>query len=191
MKSYTQQELEEKYKQLPATIEEAIFSASAEKTLEEIREKHKLQIDQLGILADETRLVMLGLTHPKNFINNLAERLNLDGETAKNIAQEINQRIFYKIREELKKMHGISEPIDSSPKANPPLAEKFKFKIQDLKEKKLPEPPPPIAEKPKIPATPFEHKLKSEEIIRQPLEEIKDQPDKKYPEGDPYREPID
>src|SRR3989344_2529500 len=165
MKSYTQQELEEKYKQLPATIEEAIFSASAEKALEEIREKHNLQIDQLGILADETRLVMLGLTHPKNFINNLAERLNLDGETAKNIAQEINQRIFYKIREELKKIKWQDPP---------PI-----------------EPPPLIAEKPKIPTTPFEHKLKSEEIIRQPLEEIKDQPDKKYPEGDPYREPID
>ncbi|MBI2628290.1 MAG: hypothetical protein HYW71_02575 [Candidatus Niyogibacteria bacterium] len=212
MKSYTEQELEKKYKQLPATVEEVIFSANAAKTLEEIRKKYKLQIDQLGILANETRLVMLGLTHPKDFINNLAEGLELNKEIAKNIAQEINQRIFYKIREELKKMHSIGEPADFSPKAGSPLPPKAgqpsagakKFRIQDLKKTaELPpiieptpleppptEPPPLIAEKPKIPAVPFEHKLKSEETIRQPLEKIKTSPDKKYPGEDPYREPI-
>ena len=201
IKSYTEQELEEKYKQLPTGIEEAIFSVGMEKTLEEIGKKYKLQIDQLGILANETRLVMLGLTHPKDFINNLAERLELEKEPAKNIAQEINQRIFYAIREELKKMHNIDarladgqESIDSELKTEPP------------------------AEKQKILATPFEYKLKSEEAVRAPLnpariqkspvaespitaeppaiqtsgnaEEIKRPPDQKYPTGDPYREPI-
>ena len=204
MKSYTEQELEEKYKQLPEGIEEAIFSVGMEKTLEEIGKKYKLQIDQLGILANETRLVMLGLTHPKDFINNLAERLELEKEPAKNIAQEINQRIFYAIREELKKMHNIDarladgqESIDSELKTEPP------------------------AEKQKILATPFEYKLKSEEAVRAPLnpariqkspvaespitaepqtvqisdksdkkEEVKNPPDQKYPAGDPYREPI-
>lgn len=187
MKSYTEQELEEKYKQLPATIEEAIFGVNAEKTLEEIGKKHKLQIDRLGILANETRLVMLGLTHPKDFINNLAERLELNEETAKNIAQEINQRIFHEIREELKKMHYISETVNSGFSAKSKLTPGWK--IQDLRKEKL-------TEKLKIPATPFEYKLKSEEAVRAPLEEIKIQteqksPDKKYPAIDPYREPIE
>lgn len=187
MKSYTQQELEEKYKQLPPAVEEAIFSVNAEKTLEEIGKKHKLQIDRLGILANETRLVMLGLTHPKDFIDNLAKRLELDIETAKNIAQEINRRIFHEIREELKKMHNIN-PLKAlqSTDENPPQAKKFR--IQDLKKEKP-------AEKPKIQATPFEYKLKSEEAVRAPLEEIKisteqKSPDKNYPTGDPYREPL-
>ncbi|MEK7596369.1 MAG: hypothetical protein AAB564_02385 [Patescibacteria group bacterium] len=197
MKSYTREELEEKYKHLPPEIEEAIFNVGLDKTLEEIGKKYKLRIDQLGILANETRLVMLGLTHPKDFINNLAERLELNEETAKNIAQEINQRIFHEIREELKKMHSINEAADSKLKTL-----NQKFKIQDLK-KKLIEPtrviePPPTepAEKPKIPATPFEYKLKNEEAVRAPLEEIKipaeqKPPDKKYSAGDPYREPLE
>lgn len=226
MKSYTQEELEEKYKQLPATMEEVIFGVNAEKTLEEIGKKYKLHIDRLGILANETRLVMLGLTHPKDFINNLAERLELDKEAAKNIAQEINQRIFHEIREELKKIHNIGETDDSGLKIKkfPPAGRQAKFRIQDLRKEKLPEPPaiksPPIiespatelpptaepptesssrikpAEKPKIPTTPFEHKLKSEETVRAPLEEIKiptEQKllDKKYAAEDPYREPLE
>lgn len=215
MKSYTQEELEEKFKQLSPAIEEVIYGVSAEKTLEEIGKKHKLPIDRLGILANETHLVMLGLTHPKDFINNLAERLELDKEIVKSMAQEINQRIFHKIREELKKMHGL-EPMNSKPPAK--RESTVNWKIRDLRKEKLAakaaiiepsvkiepptavsattEPAPVEPEKPKISTTPFEYKLKTEETIRAPLEEIKipteqKPPDKKYPTGDPYREPIE
>src|SRR3989338_2897850 len=91
------QELESK---LPSDLKTAIYSADSSTAIENISKKYGLNIDQMGKLAEETGLVMLGVTHPKDFISNLAGRLGVDQLTAKSIARDVNEQIFKKVRSE-------------------------------------------------------------------------------------------
>jgi hypothetical protein len=117
MTKYTPEQLREIYLKLPEDLKDAIFSVDSAEIIQAISKKYNLAIDKTGELADETGLVMLGLSHPKDFISNLSRRLQADKETAEKIAGEINSQIFVKVRESLKKIHETKtiEEIRRSP----------------------------------------------------------------------------
>ena len=178
MPKLTPQQLREIYLKLPKDLQDAIFSVDSAERIQSIGKKYNLAIDKTGELADETGLVMLGLTHPNNFISNLAQRLKVDKESAKKIAEEINNQIFAEIRESLKKVHGV-EPSPSTPLPEGEGPGVRKEEILKEIEKDETEVPEII----KGATNPFEAKTK--EIVRMPPVE------KRYPDGDPYREPIE
>ena len=109
MPTHTNEEIMESYQNLPKDIQDAILSVDTADIIREIGENHKLMIDKIGELADETGLVMLGFTHPSEFIPHLSERLDVDRMLAREIAEEINTKIFFPIRENLKKIHAMEE----------------------------------------------------------------------------------
>lgn len=164
---------------------------SAEK-IRAIGEKYHLAIDKMGEMADETGLVMLGLTSPREFIPNLAARLNVDKEMARKIAEEINGQVFVRVRESLKKVHAIKEE-GGGKEEHPQKAEILnEIEKEDGKEETpsiLKGIAVPLA--PSLPAQagevevphPFEAKIKNE-VFRIPPEE------RKYKGSDPYKEPI-
>lgn len=181
MSKYTNEELFERYRGLPKDVQDAILSVDTAEIIREIGEKYKLMIDKIGELADETGLVMLGFTHPSQYVSHLAERLEMDKAIAKEIAEEINSKVFFPIRENLKKIHGVEpeEPAPTpgfGPQARPftpetvvlestiPKPETAPIEIQPWPAPAVtPEPGPPIAqpaaavetvEKPEVPATP-------------------------------------
>ncbi len=121
MPTYTKEQIMTAYRNLPEDIKEAMFSVETVEILREIGEKHKLMIDKIGELANETGLVMLGLTHPSQYISHLAERLQIDHNQAKEIAEEINTLVFFPIKENLKKIHGIKTPTPEE--VGPPAGE--------------------------------------------------------------------
>ncbi len=169
----TPQKLKEIYKKLPEDLKEAMSSVDSSEIIQNIGRKHQLTVDKMGELAGEIGLVMLGLTHPRDFISNLSQRLGVDKEKAGKIAEDANGQIFAKVRESLKKIHGI-EPLPPRKEPVPPVP------VPVLKpETELAAPKPEIQPAPH----PFEAKTK-EEIFRAPAEE------KKYSNNDPYREPI-
>ena len=94
---------------MPPEIKEAITSVDTTRILHGIGEKYKLHIDKIGMLADETGAVMLGITHPTKFTSDLKSKLGLNEEIVKAIAEDVNVQIFRPIRESLKKIHGIGE----------------------------------------------------------------------------------
>ena len=109
--------LQEQYLNLPEDIQKALFSSATSDAIFEVGKEHGLQIDKMGELADETGLVMLGMTKPNEYIRNLEKRLGVEVLKAKEIAEDINQKVFSPIRESLKKIHGISatrEPVQPS-----------------------------------------------------------------------------
>ncbi len=106
---YPKEKILETFEKLPEDVREAMFSVDTAMVIQEIRQKHKLMIDKMGELADETGLVMLGFTHPKDYIPHLTERLAVSREVAKEIAEEVNSRVFFSVRERLKKIHGLEE----------------------------------------------------------------------------------
>jgi hypothetical protein len=181
MPKLTPQQLREIYLKLPKDLQDAIFSVDSAERIQSIGKKYNLAIDKTGELADETGLVMLGLTHPNNFISNLAQRLKIDKESARKIGEEINNQIFAEIRESLKKVHGMSEVSKAAEGETRPEEREEILKEIEKEE--------PISSAGKVPeiikgtTSPFEAKTK--EIVRMPPVE------KRYPDGDPYREPIE
>lgn len=178
MANQNQKTILQKYQDLPEDLREAIFSVESAEIIQQIAKKHNLFIDKMGILAEETGNVMLGLLSPNDFISALREKLEIAPETAREIGQEINQQIFAKVRESLKKIHNIQE--EKSGAETPPI-----------KESPLPSPPPPLS--PSAPETIFEKKLEAE-IHKTPKEtkEIsQEQLAQKYEGKDPYREPLE
>ena len=109
MKNFTEQEIAQIYDNLPEDLKDAIFGLEMNEIVERIGGETKLNIEQIGDLANETGMVMLGVTHPNEFVANLAERLEADKEKARAIAQEINEQIFKKVRESLRKIHNMRE----------------------------------------------------------------------------------
>ncbi len=105
MPNLTPEQLRERYQKLPPDVQEAYFGVETGEILQKIGKENRLTTEKIGIMADETGLLMLGLTHPNKFISNLAERMDIDKELAKKIAYKINEEIFKKIRESLRKIH--------------------------------------------------------------------------------------
>ena len=160
--AYTPQQLREIYLKLPQDLRDALFDVNSSELVRTIGEKHKLTIDKIGELASETGYVMLGMTHPNQFISNLAERLEVDKAKAKEIAEDVNVQIFKKVRESLKKIHGIKD--EETPKDSPlrdsqgeSLGEKIESREEILKE----------IEKEEAPSAP---KNKSEKISEKTVE---------------------
>lgn len=180
-----------------------MFDVDSSEVITSIGKKHKLAIDEMGELASETGRVMLGLTHPNNFISNLAQRLGVDKQKAKEIAEDININIFKKVRESLKKIHGIEDgetPKDSPlefPKGGS-LGRKIESREEILREIERAEVPPAPKTEPLVPdilkgsTTPAEEKKEEEKIEKEkpPAPSVK--AEQKYQSGmDPYRESVE
>src|SRR3989344_1341243 len=105
-----QQEIMKRYLDLPEDVQKALFSTKTSDAIFEVGKKHWLAIDKMGELSDETGLVMLGMTRPSEYIRNLEKRLGGEAIKAKEIAEDINQKVFSPIRESLKRIHGITAP---------------------------------------------------------------------------------
>lgn len=112
MSEEPQKTLIDHYSELPEDVQKAIFSAESAEIIQKVGQDHKLNVRQIGILADETGLLMLGINPPSDFVKNLNKRLETDKEATQKIAQEINTRIFAKIRESLRKLHDVSSSED-------------------------------------------------------------------------------
>lgn len=139
MPDITQEEIFKRYEELPEDLKTAMYSASTAEIIYQIGKKHGLNIEETGDLTTEVAKILLGLNHPKNFISTLADVFDLSKEKATEIAQDVNHEIFFPIREELKKLHGIG----ASSELTPPTA-------TNLPQQKLvsPEPQETITPKP-------------------------------------------
>ena len=156
----------QKFKNLPQDLKDVIFDVDSPNIIRAIAKKYGLQIDQAGELADEIGLLMLGITHPRDFVASLAKRLGTDSETTKKIAEEINAQIFSKVKESLKKIHSVEDKTEIIPSAAAVPTPKTPFE-QKLEEKIF---------KPGLPA-----------IVKE-VEQAKKE--NRYPDkADPYKEP--
>jgi len=118
MSQLTQEELNKKIMGLPQDLRDTFYSAEITEAMQGLAKKHGLTLDKMGLMYEKVNDVILGLAHPKDFIKNLSDSLEIDPQKAKDIAQDINVAIFKPIRESLKKVHNITDA--EMPKAEPP-----------------------------------------------------------------------
>ncbi len=197
MSKYTNEELFERYQSLPKDVQDAILSIDTSEIIREIGENHKLMIDKIGELADETGLVMLGLTHPNQFIIHLTERLEVEHDIAKEIAEDINSRVFFPIRENLKKIHGVEKEIPKESLLGPlPSAQQEQTlgvkEFQTPSVETSPPLPPPLQPTPDVGSveTPEEPKPEPEITTPPAIMSIPTDLTKAEKKVDPYREPT-
>jgi len=97
--------IKERFDSLPEMVQNVIVSSNYENSLIEIGKKYQLNVEQLGILEQETTFVMMGLSPIKDFENELTRELKIDQTKSNQIVTEINEKIFLNIRALLKLMY--------------------------------------------------------------------------------------
>ncbi len=170
---YTPEILEEKFDALPDDVKNVLSSEQTSKVLDDIGTQNGLLEDRIEILVNETGFVLLGLSHPSQFVSNLATNMGISRENAEHIAKAVNEAVFAPIRESLKKIHHIGTPNSMPQGADT--------------QKKIDITPDPAS----VP-----HADKLEKVTIRPPEEIHAVDQTKKNErpfslgGDPYREPV-
>lgn len=127
---YNSKQLGDKFEQLPEDIQMAIWDLDLDGVIGSIGWKHKLHVDQLGKLADETAMVLIGIKPLADFGKNLGAALNLPPEELATIIEDINEEIFLPIQDSLKKIHSAGD--GASPKPAPSSQGIFEEKMAKL-----------------------------------------------------------
>ncbi|MFA6432523.1 MAG: hypothetical protein WCV82_01765 [Candidatus Paceibacterota bacterium] len=102
--------LEEKFKQLPREIQNALTSTEIASKTKAISVKYALKLDQQSALFDLISYTMLGLASSKDFIKNLAKEAELTESVCVKIAEDVNSDIFSSIRSHMQEKD-VVEPI--------------------------------------------------------------------------------
>jgi hypothetical protein len=98
MNPETEKEIKDQIVSLPKKVRDIIASTDITGEIIKIKEKYHLMLDQISTLEVETMLVMIGLEPAEDFVDNLQKNLKIDEEKAINIANNINESVFKRIR---------------------------------------------------------------------------------------------
>jgi len=99
MNDNLKQQLSDRFQQLPPLLKEAIVSGDLPIKIKEIVTKNHLLLDQAAGLEAEIMVVLFGLASPQKLTQALTTELHLSPEQAQSVLADINQNIFYKVRE--------------------------------------------------------------------------------------------
>ncbi|AKM83934.1 TPA: hypothetical protein DCZ46_01210 [Candidatus Campbellbacteria bacterium] len=213
---YTPEQIENRLNSLPADIKQAMSEVDTTTAILNVGKKNGLHVDQMGELLYCVGLVMLGLEHSQRFADIIIEKVGVSPEQAEVITADINNEVFLKLRESIKKIHeqhsSQNTEIDNRPLAEKmnPFEQKHEGEVLDkdkilaeienpenIIENKVSTPSVninvqiPVIEPP-MPAEPFKMNIMESKlggVTKLPMQE------KKVEESgvkiDPYREPIE
>jgi hypothetical protein len=117
--------IRERFDSLPKMVQDVILSSDYENSLLEIGKQYQLNVEQLGMLEQETTLTMMGLTPLKDFETELIHQLNVDKEKGSQIVKDIDEKVFLRIRDLLKLMN--TGELDETP--NEEVTEETQMKV--------------------------------------------------------------
>src|SRR3989344_1876716 len=149
-KEQLQQEVVRRYENLSDELKRAMMSVSSAEIIYEVGRKHGLDVEKIGILAEEVGYIMLGMVPPSGFISDLKDLLEIEENKAKEIAQEINHKIFLPIREEMKRTYGTSFSEETGASGQQPTSN-FQPSFAKATEDRQPPIPPAIPSRPQPP----------------------------------------
>ena len=109
---FTSKEIRERFHSLPKDIQIIVSKPETTQRLEEIGRQRGLRIDEIGILIEYSGLIMLGFIKSKEFVNHLATQLKVSEEQAEAIAVDVDNQLFSRIRESLRKVQ-YQSTVDS------------------------------------------------------------------------------
>jgi len=121
MTDYPKKELKELYDNLPQKLKEALFSNEISDKIYKACKKNGIEDRKITReISKHIGYVMLGLIPPNEFQEILEKEIKLAETAAKTIAEEINNSVFFPIKESLEALYGIeiksSQPEEKTQK---------------------------------------------------------------------------
>src|SRR3984957_7396373 len=95
--------LQERFKQLPKVIQDAITSADVQQRMRSLADTQKLHLDQWESLENEVMLALLGFQPIEDLQKNIKSELGVPDEIARTLTEEISKIVFEPIRQELER----------------------------------------------------------------------------------------
>lgn len=129
----TKEQIIAQYKKLPLDVQKLVIGDGAGDEIQLIGRDTGITPEQALDVEDEVVAVLMGTSHPKDFIRNIQSKIGVDQEKARAIAEKVNEEVFQPVKESLKIVHNIK---DEGALATTPVT-----------------PMPPIAPKPPVPPT--------------------------------------
>ena len=112
-----QQKISESYSKLSPQAQKVFADMEWMNTINDLRIKHSLSEEQLGLLATETTLLLLGIIHIDEYESILNEKLGQTKEITDLIIKELREKIINSIQSDLNKTH--TENIELGKQSNP------------------------------------------------------------------------
>lgn len=103
------QQIEERFKKLPKDIQSLLASEDLGLITQVIGEDVGITPEQALDVEDGVVTVLMGFSHPKDFIRNIQTKIGVDQEKARAIAERVNEEIFQQVKDSLKIVHGIKD----------------------------------------------------------------------------------
>ena len=97
-----------KFEDLPEAIQNVYMSKDIEAVVMDIGQENGLHIDQIGMLMEEIKSVLIGLLDREKFISEIKHTLDIEQDVAEKVTIDINKYIFDPLREELM---GLTNPV--------------------------------------------------------------------------------
>lgn len=106
-------EIKNRYELLPEEIQKAVMDDGYQNRLFEIAKAQKMTYEELGTLETETTMVLLGMTRPENYRDELQIQLKKNDAEIDTIVKAINEQVFAPIRSSLERVYAAKkEPED-------------------------------------------------------------------------------
>lgn len=105
----TKEQITAQYKKLPADLQKLVVSENLGIEIQLIGRDAGITPEQALDVEDVVVSVLMGTSHPKDFIRNIQSKIGVDEERARAIAEKVNEEIFQPVRESLKIVHNITE----------------------------------------------------------------------------------
>ena len=112
--AYDEGRVGEAFRKTPIEVKQSLESVGFLSRLQGVSKKFGLNVEETGELVSETGLVMLGLTEPMQFVDNLVRRLRLPRDRAMAVGQAVNMEILRPVREILRKMSNTNIPMNTN-----------------------------------------------------------------------------
>ena len=117
MTTFTIQQSRQRFKNLPSTLQNALFSVQTAEAVEKIAQVNHIPKEKSVFIAEAVGLVLLGFIHLEEFPREISERANLAPEVAKVLAQSFEGRIFAPLKNDIEKAYA---PAPEAPAPLPP-----------------------------------------------------------------------
>ncbi|MFN4181576.1 MAG: hypothetical protein ACK4FA_02690 [Candidatus Paceibacteria bacterium] len=130
--------IEKARESLPNETREAIDAVPWRDVIYEMRERKGYNLSQLEDLELETELVLCGLVSPQEYPQELSVRMQLPEPQVQALVEEMNERVFKRIRDELvqrinrNQSLGITNNPSDTPKESPSVTELNIDRVEDI-----------------------------------------------------------
>jgi hypothetical protein len=102
-------ELRTRFALLPEDVQKVLLDDGYQMKLFEIAKAQKLTYEELGLLEMETTMVLLGMTNPANYRDEIQSQLKKNDPEIDTLVKAVNEQVFTPLRASLEKVYAAKE----------------------------------------------------------------------------------